>query len=101
MESSHFSVIVNLIDEKRFSRTLQGQRRIVAEDLFDKSNDEPRLSSCRIRPLNGNDGSTIVTIDYGNAKYPGITCYRFTGDSMEPQKISIEEAEVYENFKIQ
>ncbi len=89
------SQIVCWIDDYRFSRTREGQRRTLAEALFDEDHTEKWIASLRGRPLKGKDGSFILTICYGNTRPPRRAFYRFTGDSMVPEAISSEEAQEY------
>ena len=85
------SQLVVMIDEIRYSKTEQGRRRAIAESLFDKSNKEKRNKSWRVRPQHGFDGSTIVTIFYGQSKPPRRAFYRFSSDSEEPQPLHGDE----------
>ena len=89
------SQIVCWIDDFRFSRTREGRRRTIAEAEFDQNHEERRIPSWRGRPVKGKDGSYIVTIYYGNTKPPRRAFFRFSGDSMESEEISGDEARNY------
>ena len=71
-----------------YSRTRQGKRQRIAESTFDATIKEKRLKSWSRRPRIGRDGSTIVTIFYGNTRPPKRAFYKFTGNSMEPLLVS-------------
>ena len=71
-----------------YSHTRQGRRQKIAESAFDATTKEKRLQSWSRRPRIGRDGSTIVTIFYGQTKPPKRAFYKFTGDSMEPLPVS-------------
>ena len=87
--------IICWIDDIRFSRTREGRRRSIAEDIFDRTFEERRISSWRARPKKGRDGSTIVTIYYGRTRPPRREFFRFDGDSMAPEQISGDEARAF------
>lgn len=85
------SQLVVMIDEIRYSKTGQGRRRAIAESHFDKTTREKRIKSWRARPQKAFDGSTIVTIFYGQSKPPRRAFYRFASDSEEPQFLQGDE----------
>ena len=87
--------VVCWIDDIRFSRTREGRRRALAEAEFDKQYEERRISSWRCRPRKGKDGSSIVTIYYGNTRPPRRAFFRFADESMTPKEITGDEARNY------